>query len=174
MVWIIGSLINKGLTNFTQEVNWGRSWRPTMHPAAQDSGHWWDSQEKKFGGSTAKLPVKHNAKQNTKAVTKGISEFPGKRMQTSKHSGFWRLQVPFEATSGVMVYTSRASFSSQDYDRRSTEEKYISVCFTLQLTVQWRLWHSCDFCFSNKFKFTILETLSRWRKSVLYWTTSPV
>lgn len=88
-----------------------------MHPAAQDSGHWWDSQEKKkTGGLTAKLPVKHNAKQSTKAVAKGISEFPVKRMQTSKHSGVWWLQAPFEASSGVTVYASKASFSSQDYD----------------------------------------------------------
>ena len=30
--------------------------------------------EKKIGGWTAKLPVKHNAKQSTKAVAKGIGE----------------------------------------------------------------------------------------------------
>lgn len=72
--------------------------------------------KKKFGGWTAKLPVKHNAKQSTKAVAKGIGEFPVKRMQTSKHSGVWWLQVSFEASPGVTVYTSRASFSSQDYD----------------------------------------------------------
>lgn len=130
MVRIIGSLTNKGLTNFTQEVNWGRSWRPSMHPASQDSGHWWDSQEKKFGGWTAELPVKHNAKQSTKAVTKGTSEFPVKRMQTSKHSGVWWLQVPFEASSGVMVYTSKAAFSSQDHDpQKPTGEVHFSLFY---------------------------------------------
>ena len=145
-----------------------------MHLAAQDSGHWWDSQEKKFGGSTAKLPVKHNAKQSTKAVTKGISEFPGKRMQTSKHSGVWRLQVPWSKFRSHGLYKQSLLLLPGLWPSEAQREKYISVCFTLQLTVQWRLWHSCDFCFSNKFKFTILETLCRWRKSVLYWTTSPV
>ena len=100
-------------------------------------------------------------------------EFPGKRMQTSKHSGVWRLQVPWSKFRSHGLYKQSLLLLPGLWPSEAQREKYISVCFTLQLTVQWRLWHSCDFCFSNKFKFTILETLCRW-KSVLYWTTSPV
>ena len=60
------------------------------HHASGISGQWAlmrFTRKKKIGDLTAKLPVKHNAKQSTKAVAKGIGEFPVKRMQTSKHSG---------------------------------------------------------------------------------------
>lgn len=175
MVRIIGSLTNKGLTNFTQEVNWGRSWRPSMHPAAQDSGHWWDSQEKKFGGCeqpsslsstmqskapklSLKAPVSFQWRECKLVNTQGSDDCKCRLKQVQES---WFIQAKPPSPPRIMTL-------------RSPQEKYISVCFTLQLTVQWHLWHSCDFCFSNKFKFTILETLSRWRKSVPYWTTSPV
>lgn len=116
MVPITGFLTSRGRTSFTQRASWGRSWRPITHSAAQEKGGWWDSQGIKFGGWTAKLPVKHSVKQSTKSVTKGVSEFPVKWVQTSKYSGVWWLQVPCEARSGVMVYRSKAASSLQDND----------------------------------------------------------
>lgn len=108
---------------------------------------------KKIGGLTAKLPVKHNAKQSTKAVAKGISEFPVKRMNIVNTQGsddckcrlkqvqesrFMQAKPPSPRIMTLVEFRGEVHFNLFYF---ATNSPVMFVAFV-------------DFCLFNKLKFT--------------------